>query len=312
MPMQREARRNRIDLHTHTVASDGALSPADLVRAALDRGIEVLAVTDHDTVAGVQPAVEAAAGTALRVLPGVELSALHGKQSVHLLAYGIDHASPFVVKKLRALSLGREDRAHAIVEMLGDMGAPIPWERVVALGKDTIARPHIAHVLVEKGYATDISDAFARYIGEGCPAYLPSGRMNLETAVDLVRQAGGQVAIAHPLGTHPALDFDAVLPAALEAGITGIEVYHSEHSPEATARLRRLAAELKLWWCGGSDFHGPNKPDSLLGGVNVPEDVLRQGPFVRAFAPATKPDNDEGLAIATRDAAARMSGSSTQ
>lgn len=272
----------RIDLHTHTTASDGALSPAELVRAALAASLDVLAVTDHDTMAGVQPAIDAAAGTPLRVLPGVELSALHGKQSVHLLAYGFDHTSPFLVKKLRALSLGREDRARAIVEMLADMGAPIPWERVTELGKDTIARPHIARTLVEQGHAADVSDAFARFIGEGCPAYLPSGRMSLAEAVDLMRQAGGQVAVAHPLGTHPALDFDAVLPDALAAGITGIEVYHSEHTPEATARLRRLAAEHELWWSGGSDFHGPSKPAALLGGVHVPADVLAQGPFAHA------------------------------
>jgi predicted metal-dependent phosphoesterase TrpH len=282
--MEREWMSARIDLHTHTTASDGAMRPEDVVRAALERGLRVLAVTDHDTVAGVQPAMDAAAGTALRVLPGVELSALHGKQSVHLLSYGFDHTSPFVVKKLRALSLGREDRARAIVEMLADMGAPIPWERVAELGKDTIARPHIARTLVEQGHAADISDAFARFIGEGCPAYLPSGRMSLVEAVDLMRQAGGEVAVAHPLGTHPALDFDAVLPDALAAGITGIEVYHSEHTPEATARLRRLAAEHGLWWCGGSDFHGPSKPAAVLGGVDVPEEVLAQGPFPRAEA----------------------------
>lgn len=275
---------SHIDLHTHTTASDGALSPRALVCAALDRGLEVIAVTDHDTVAGVQPAIDAAAGSSLRVLPGVELSALHGKESIHLLAYGIDHASPFLVKKLRALSLGREERARAIVEMLEDMGAPIPWERVCELGKDTIARPHIARTLVEQGHATDISDAFARFIGEGCPAYLPSGRMSLAEAVDLARQAGGQVAVAHPLGTHPALDFDAVLPAALGAGISGIEVYHTEHSPEATARLRRLATERRLWWSGGSDFHGPSKPAAILGGMDVPAAVLEQGPFAGVLA----------------------------
>ena len=305
MPMQRKPVRNHIDLHTHTAASDGTLSPSDLVRAALDCGLDVLAITDHDTMAGVQQAIETAEGTVLRVLPGVELSALQGDQCVHLLVYGIDHTSPFLVKKLRALSLGREDRARTIVELLEDMGAPIPWDRVEALGKDTIARPHIARVLVEEGHAVDIADAFARYIGEGCPAYLPSGRMSLKEAVDLVRHGGGEVALAHPLGTHPALDFAAVLPAALAAGITGIEIYHTEHTPAATARLSRVAAEHNLWWCGGSDFHGPSKPTAVLGGVTVPEEVLEQGPFARAFALAGKPEHDEVEATAVREAMAR-------
>jgi predicted metal-dependent phosphoesterase TrpH len=268
-----------IDLHTHTQASDGALSAPQLVAAACARGLRVLAVTDHDTVAAVQPAMEAAIGTALRVLPGVELSALQGTQCVHLLGYGIDHRSPFLVKKLRALSSGREERACLIVELLAEMGAPIPWERVAALGKETIARPHIARVLIEQGHAKDIADAFKRFIGEGCPAYLPSGRMSLEEAVDLVLHGGGEVALAHPLGTHPALDFDAVLPAVLAAGITGIEVYHTEHTLEATMRLRQLVGNKHLWWSGGSDFHGPSKPVAVLGGVDVPESVLEQGPF---------------------------------
>jgi predicted metal-dependent phosphoesterase TrpH len=269
----------RIDLHIHTQASDGALSPQELVHLACQRGLEIIAVTDHDTVAGIQPAIEAAAGTALQVLAGVELSALCGEQNVHLVAYGIDHRSPYLLKKLQALSMGREGRARTIVELLAEMGAPIPWARVAALGKDTIARPHIARVLIEEGHAVDIPDVFARFIGEGCPAYLPSGRMSLKEAVDLVREAGGDVGLAHPLGTDPALDFDAVLPAALAAGVTGIEVYHTEHTLQATARLRRAAADAHLWWSGGSDFHGPSKPAAMLGGVDVPKSVMEQGPF---------------------------------
>jgi predicted metal-dependent phosphoesterase TrpH len=287
-----EAMLSRIDLHTHTIASDGVLTSRDLVQMALDRGLKVLAVTDHDTVAGVQPAIEAARGTALCVLPGVELSALHGTESVHLLGYGFDHTSPFLVKKLRSLSLGSEERARAIVEMLAEAGVPIPWERVAKIGKDTITRPHIARVLVEEGRAVDISDAFARYIGEGCPAYLPSSRMSLEEAANLVAQAGGQVGIAHPLGTHPALDFEAVLPAALAAGITGVEVYHTEHTVAATERLKRFATARDLWWSGGSDFHGPSRPAAVVGGVYVPDEVLKQGPFagaLRAWKRCTNP-----------------------
>ena len=273
----------RVDLHAHTAASDGALSPEELARAACERGIAVLAVTDHDTIAGVLPAM-AAAGDSLRVLPGVELSGLHEGQSVHLLGYGIDPGSRALVSRLRGLSLGREERAQAIVEMLGEMGAPIAWERVVAFGKGAIARPHIARALVEAGHARDVADAFARYIGEGCPAYLPSGRLSVAEAVDVVHQAGGQTAIAHPFGSHPKLDLQALLPALLAAGLTGVEAYHSEHDAGASARARQIAAEHGLWWSGGSDFHGPSKPDVQLGGVDVPPEVLDQGPFPAALA----------------------------
>ena len=135
MPMQRKPVRNHIDLHTHTAASDGTLSPSDLVRAALDCGLDVLAITDHDTMAGVQQAIETAAGTVLRVLPGVELSAFQGQQCVHLLAYGIDHTSPFLVKKLRALSLGREDRARGRCQT-----RPLPGEGPPASRASTARR----------------------------------------------------------------------------------------------------------------------------------------------------------------------------
>ncbi|HWE63343.1 MAG TPA: PHP domain-containing protein [Chloroflexota bacterium] len=269
----------RVDLHTHTTASDGALAPCDLVEAAQAQGVTVLAVTDHDTLAGVQPAMAAADGSTLRVLAGVEVSALHDGQSIHLLGYGFDPTSSLLITRLRALSQGREERARTIVALLAEAGAPISWERVAAIGKDTIARPHIARVLVEEGYARDIADAFAQFIGDGCPAYLPSGRMSVKDAVTLVRQAGGQVAVAHPLARHPRLDLDLLLPDLLAAGVTGIEVYHSEHDGAATAYLRRLAAEHGLWWSGGSDFHGPTKPHVVLGGVEVPPEVLEQGPF---------------------------------
>lgn len=278
-----------IDLHTHTTASDGSLSPQELVQAALDRGVTVMAITDHDTVAGVQPAIDAAAGSALRVLPGVEVNALHGRQSIHLLGYGIDPAVDSLVSRLHALSREREERARSVLGKLAAMGAPISWERVAELGRDDIARPHIARVLVEAGHARDIADAFARFIGDGCPAFLPSSRMSIADAMDLVWQAGGQVAVAHPLGSHPVLDLDAILPVLLDHGLAGIEVYHTEHGPEAIARLQGIAADYGLWWSGGSDFHGSPKPKVKLGGVAVPEAVLEQGPFPAALAASRQP-----------------------
>lgn len=273
----------RIDLHMHTNASDGALSPTQLVEAALERGLDVISVTDHDTLKGVRPAMDAAAGSALRVLPGVELSGLHEGHSLHLVAYGFDADSEVLDVRLRSLSMGREERARLIVDLLAKMGAPIPWERVTELGRNTIARPHIARVLIEEGHARDVPDAFGRFIGDGCPAYLPSARLTVQEAIALVREAGGEVALGHPLIKGRELDVEALLPVLREAGLTGIEVYHSEHDTAATAYLRALAASEGLWWCGGSDFHGPTKPQAPLGGVNVPAEVLEQGPFVQAW-----------------------------
>lgn len=277
----------RIDLHTHTTASDGILAPRDLVRAALEAGLDVIAVTDHDTLDGIVPALEAAEGTGLRVLPGVEVSALYEGHSLHLLAYGISPATPGLATRLRAISMGREERARAILDLLAAAGAPLSWQHVTEIGRGTIARPHIARALVEAGHARDVADAFDRLIGEGCPAYLPSGRLSPHEAIALVLEAGGQAALAHSLLPARPLDLDTALPVLRAAGLTGIEVYHSEHDAAATARLRRLAAAEGLWWCGGSDFHGPSKPHAALGSVPVPPEVLEQGPFPAALRAIT-------------------------
>lgn len=270
----------RVDLHTHTTASDGSLAPRELVRVACEAGLTVIAVTDHDTVAGIPPALEAAAGTGLRVLPGLELSATHDGRGVHLLAYGFDLHAPGLVARLSALSGKRAERGRAMIDILAGLGAPLSWERVQEIGRGTIGRPHIARALVEAGHARDIADAFRRFIGEGRPAYLPSSRLTVQEAVEIVRAAGGQVALAHALLPGRPLDVETLAPSLRAAGLSGIEVYHSEHTAEAAVRLRRLAADEELWWCGGSDFHGPDKPRALLGSVAVPPAVLEQGPFL--------------------------------
>jgi len=290
-----------VDLHLHTTASDGMYSPAEIVAAACARGLGVIAITDHDTLAGVEPAIAAAAGTPLCVMPGVELNALYESHSVHLLGYGFDPGDPRLAARLSGMRCSREQRARLMVGMLADLGARISWDRVQALSQGTIARPHIARALVEAGHAHDVADAFARFIGDGCPAYLPSGRMSVSEALGVVRDAGGDVALAHAKLLHPGLDLKALLEVLCAAGLTGLEVYHSEHDEEATAELRRVARERGLWWCGGSDFHGATKPQARLGGVPIPPDVLEQGPFPRALAAAggAKGHSDELSAPAT-------------
>jgi predicted metal-dependent phosphoesterase TrpH len=274
----------RIDLHTHTTASDGTLTPAGLVQAALRDGIDVLAITDHDTVAGIAPALEAADGTSLCVLAGVELAATHGRHGLHLLAYGIDPADRTLTARLHDLASLREERVRDMLELLRGLGVAIQWEQVATLARGTVGRPHVAQALVEAGYARDTNDAFARYIGNGSPAYLPSARLTVAEAVALARDAGGAVALAHPMLSLSRRELVALLPALRHAGLTGLEVYHSEHDAAATRYLRELAAEQRLWWTGGSDFHGGAKPQVRLGGVAVPAEVLAQGPFQRAMS----------------------------
>lgn len=273
-----------IDLHAHTTASDGSATPAELVRAALDCGIDLLAVTDHDTVAGIVPTMAAASGTSLHILPGIEVSSIHEGHTVHILAYGFDQNSEMLTTHLGALTAGREERARTIVGLLARMGAPIPWDRVAELGRGAIGRPHLARVLVEQGHARDVADAFGRFIGEGCPAYLPSGRLKPAEAIALIRGAGGQAALAHCVLLDPEIDLDVLLDHLQEVGLTGLEIYHSAHSEADRERLCRIAGKRGLWWCGGSDFHGPTKPAAILGAVAVPVEVLEQGPFPAAIA----------------------------
>jgi predicted metal-dependent phosphoesterase TrpH len=246
--------------------------------------LQVIAVTDHDTIDGLRSAMATASGTRLRVLPGVELSALHEGRSLHLLGYGFDPDAAGLATRLRAFTASREERGRAMLQLLEGLGAPLSWERVRAIAQGAVARPHIARALVEAGHARDVQDAFDRLIGEGSPAYLPSGRLSAAEAIALIHDAGGMVGLAHPVIPGRALDLDALLPGLRAVGLTGLEVYHSEHDAATSARLRHLADEMGLWWSGGSDFHGPTKAHVALGGVDVPPEVLEQGPFPVALA----------------------------
>jgi len=273
-----------IDLHAHTTASDGTLTPAGLVAAARAAGVQVMAVTDHDTIAGIAPAREATAGGGPRVLAGVELSAVYEWRGLHLLGYGVDPDDATLAARLRALATSREERVRTMLERLRRLGVDVSWERVAALARGTVGRPHVARALVEAGYARDIGDAFARYLGSGGPAYLPSARLTVAEAVLMVRAAGGAVALAHPLVSLSRRELVELLPALRAAGLDGLEVYHSEHDAAASRYLRELAEESSLWWTGGSDFHGPAKQHARLGGVAVPAEVLGQGPFARLLS----------------------------
>ena len=270
---------HHVDLHTHTTASDGVLSPADLVAAAHAFGLTTIAVTDHDTVAGIAAARQAATGTGLRVLPGVELGARHAETSVHLLGYGIDPASPALIQGLADLARQREARARAMLERLAEAGAPLSWEAVRAGSSSTIGRPHIARALVAAGYAADLQDAFAGLLSTRSPAYIPSAHLSVADVVALVSAAGGAVALAHARRPGTRLDLVRELPALRAAGVRGLEVYHSEHDAATSRALAAFADDEGMWWSGGSDFHGPGKPPKGLGSVAVPPEVLDQPIF---------------------------------
>jgi len=253
-----------IDLHAHTTASDGDLTPAELVAAAAAAAVATLAVTDHDTVAGLGAAVEAGAGHGVRVIPGIELTARVPHGSMHLLGYFDDVAPEPLVDRLEELSAYREIRIRAIVERLGDLGVELAWDDVRARAAGQLGRPHVAAALVGAGHVATREEAFDRWLADGRPAHVPSRGLEPDVAVRLVRASGGVPVLAHPGSLAlPARHLESFVQRLAAHGLVGIEVHRPEHTPEARDAYRRIAKRLRLVPSGGSDFHRPDGPFAL-------------------------------------------------
>lgn len=256
-----------IDLHSHTTVSDGALSPGELVILARDRGLSVLAITDHDATDAIEIA-RRAAPRGLEILAGTELTVHVADREAHILAYGIDPRDPALRAALADLALRREERAREIVDRLVGLGIEVAFADVMAAsGGGTIARPHVARVLVEHGHASSLDEAFRRWLGRHGPAFVPKQALAPRVAFDLVKAAGGVAALAHP-GTFRR---DDLIPVLVEAGLEGLEVRHTEHSAARARHYEALARDLALLPTGGSDFHGTPGHRSRLGRPVVPD-----------------------------------------
>ena len=262
----------RLDLHVHTTASDGSLSPREVVGLAVDGGLDVMAVTDHDTVAGIPAAIDAAAGSSLRLIPGIEVSSNDDGEEYHILGYFIDpQASSIQAHEQLALG-GRERRMEEMVERLRRQGLVIEMVDVLeAAGPDrsAIARPHLARALVSKGYAKSVPDAFNRLIGDDHPAYVPMRLATPEEAIRLILDAGGIPVWAHP----PMHALHRRLPAFIGAGLKGLEVYRPRGTPGHIGKLERAARTAGLLMTGGSDWHDPDRGLALGSFYVTEEDV---------------------------------------
>ena len=259
-----------IDLHSHSIASDGALAPADVVRAARDAGLGAIALTDHDTIGGIAEATATARELGVRVVPGCELSAYDGDIEVHLLALHIADEDALAAS-LALFQRERVDRAQAMVERLTHLGAPVSMEDVMreAAG-GAVGRPHVARALVRAGHVADQRAAFDRFLANGRPAYVPKPRLLASDAIDLAHSAGALAVWAHParLGTR-----ERVVRLASH-GLDGIELLHPSHTPQEIERYGRFATELGLVPSGGSDWHGATEGFRTLGCMNVPAEWL--------------------------------------
>ncbi|MCL4486556.1 MAG: PHP domain-containing protein [Chloroflexi bacterium] len=260
-----------VDLHTHSTASDGELSPPELVSLARARGLGTIALTDHDSVAGIDAALEAARNMSIQVIPGVELSADVPNSEVHVLGYFIDWHDTRFLGMLDKFREGRYGRAEKMTRRLAALGAPVSFDRVKEIAGDAaIGRPHVAQALLEAGHVATIAEAFDRYIGRNGPAYVERFRLTPEDAVGLILQAGGVPVLAHPR------EVTNYIPPLVKTGLLGLEVYYGAYDDATRSALLHLADENGLIATGGSDFHGLDKMAHMsgLGDVGIPPGVV--------------------------------------
>lgn len=264
----------RVDLHIHTAASDGSLSPAEAMREAAERGVSLLGVTDHDTTEGLAEAEAAACSLGLALVPGVELSGDSAANDIHILGYFIKADDAGLQAALHLLRESRDLRNERILERLRSMGARVELDRVREIaGYGSVGRPHIAAALLEAGHVVSYSEAFGRYLARGRPAFVPRKQLAPAEACDIIHRAGGLAVLAHPMKIGSRADIEQ----ALASGLDGIEAFHPDHSSRDIESLVALARERSLLVTGGSDAHGPRSDRPVaIGSLALPAWVGEQ------------------------------------
>jgi len=266
---------NRIDLHTHSSHSDGSLSPRQLVQLAKDRRLRAIALTDHDTVAGLEEALEAGKELGVEVVPGVEISAQYPPGTMHILGYYLRASNRELLGALKKLQQARAARNPKIIQRLQGLGLEITTTEVLDLSGGQVGRPHIAKALVNKGYVSSIDEAFSRYLKKGAVAYVEKFRFPPEEAIAIIRRAGGIAVLAHPftLGINKVDELVLLVHELAKIGLEGIEVFYPDHTEEMAIVYEDVAKRLGLVCTGGSDFHGNFRDHSDLG-------KIRQGQYL--------------------------------
>ena len=264
-----------IDLHTHTTASDGLLSPLELVRAADQRGISVLGITDHDTVDGLDEAIAGARVGGVVVVPGVELSTTIPGPEIHVLGYFVDRTDPLFHERLATLARDRVRRIEIVVSQLNAAGYPVDLDALLAEAEvGSIGRPHVARALIALGAASDMNDAFGRFLRRGTVGWSPRTPFTAEEAVGMLRDNGAIPVLAHPFSTGDPAGMAARL---VPVGLRGFEVFYGEYTAAQQAHLLAIAERHSLLSTGGSDYHGPAFREGRdLGSVDIPESVWQQ------------------------------------
>ena len=265
-----------IDLHIHSTASDGRYSPAEIVRMAVAKGLTTIALADHDTVDGVAPALEAAREfPELTVIPAIELSTDTPSGEVHVLGYFVDYTNREFKSSLERMRNSRIDRAEKMVAKLKELGCNIEWQRIQEIaGSGALGRAHVAQALLEKGYISSFKEAFTKYIGHDCPAYVGREKLVPAAAVQLVLKANGLPVLAHP---YTSLNPETMLKELKAVGLVGVEVYYAGYLPAEVNSLLNIAQKYDLIPTGGTDYHGIDvSSDIILGGTEVPKSCVER------------------------------------
>ncbi len=251
-----------VDLHLHTTASDGALSPSEVVRYAKAKGLQAIAITDHDTIDGCEEGLSEGGRIGFEVIPGIEISAEHFSGSMHILGFFLDIHDPILKERLGYLQTARAERNPKIVERLNQLGIDITFQEVLkASGGGQVGRPHFANVLLEKKVVRSFQEAFDRFLKKGAPAYVDKLRFTPKEALHFISEANGVAVLAHPntLGMNGYLELEKLILQLVEEGLKGIEVYYPEHSPSEVAQYKTFAQRYGLLSTGGTDYHGIEK-----------------------------------------------------
>lgn len=255
------------DLHVHTFFSDGTSSVPDLLNASKRAGLSCIAITDHDTIAAVPLAEKASAEFDLEIIPGIELSTEYNGLEVHILGYFIDYKNNYLIKRLNSLRDARIERIYKITAKLNELGVKLNPETVFGIAKNgTVGRLHIARAMVKEGIVGSTGEAFAKYIGDNCPAYVCGFRFTPQEAINLIADSHGLSVLAHPY----LLKNDDLIAEFAKYGIKGLEVYYPEHTQSMNNFYLEKAKKFNLLVTGGSDFHGSAKPDVKMGMVKLP------------------------------------------
>jgi hypothetical protein len=267
------------DLHIHSTYSDGSYNPVDIIKMAKTQGISTIAIADHDTVEGIEKAIESGKKYDIEVIPALEFSTYWGKAEIHILGYYIDYKQKQLLKKIDEIFEARKERARGMISLLKKQGLKISLKEVQALAGDKyIGRPHIARSLVNNGYIEEIGQAFTdEFIGNGSKAYIPKFKLSPEEAINLIEIAGGIPVLAHPLFINHGQSLTEIdIKKLIKAGLAGVEVYHSKHESKDIQYYQKIAEKLGLLITGGSDFHGENSPDVKLGDIVLEDKYLNE------------------------------------